>query len=66
MNIVLYSTKCPKCHVLESKLKQKNIEYVEINDVKLMQEKGFKTAPKLEVDDVVYDFAEAVKWIGVQ
>ena len=61
MIVTLYSTKCPKCKVLEAKLKQKNIEYVEINDVTLMQEKGFKTAPKLEIDDVVYDFAEAVK-----
>jgi len=66
LEIVLYSTHCPKCRVLESKLKQKGINYEENNDVELMQEKGFVTVPKLEVDGVVYDFKEAVEWIGEQ
>lgn len=66
MNVILYSTHCPKCKVLETKLKQKNIIYEEINDVKIMQDKGFNFVPQLEVDGVVYDFKEAVKWIGGQ
>lgn len=66
MEVVLYSTHCPKCNVLESKLNQKGINYEEINDVKIMREKGFMSAPNLEVDGVVYDFKEAVKWIGEQ
>ena len=66
MNVVLYSTKCPQCRVLEMKLKQKGVSYEEINDVELMQEKGFMSAPKLEVDGTVYDFKEAVKWVGGQ
>lgn len=66
MNITLYSTHCPKCKVLESKLKQKNIVYEEINDIKVMSEKGFMSVPKLDVDGIVYDFKEAVKWIGEQ
>ena len=66
LNVVLYSTHCPKCKVLESKLNQKGIDYEEVNDVKIMREKGFMSAPNLEVDGVVYDFKEAVKWIGEQ
>lgn len=66
MNIVLYSTHCPKCNVLESKLKQKNISFEENNDVELMTQKGFMTVPMLEVDGVVYNFKEAVEWIGEQ
>ena len=66
MNVILYSTHCPKCRVLASKLEQKGINYEEINDVELMQGKGFATVPKLEVDGVVYDFKEAVEWIGAQ
>lgn len=66
MNVVLYSTNCPKCNVLESKLNQKNINYNVINDVKIMREKGFLTAPMLEVDGEIYDFKEAVNWIGEQ
>ena len=66
MNVVLYSTHCPKCKVLSSKLNQKNISYEEINDVELMAKKGFTTVPQLEVDGVVYNFKEAVEWIGAQ
>ena len=66
MNVVLYSTHCPKCKVLALKLKQKGINYEEINDVEVMKSTGFVSAPKLEVDGVVYDFKEAVEWIGAQ
>lgn len=66
MNIVLYSTHCPKCNVLEAKLKQKNIKFEENNDVELMAQKGFMMAPVLEVDGAVYNFKEAVEWIGEQ
>jgi glutaredoxin len=66
MKTVLYSTHCPKCKVLETKLKQKGIEFEEINDVEIMKSKGFVSAPKLEIDGVVYDFKEAVEWIKEQ
>lgn len=66
MNVVLYSTHCPKCKVLEAKLNQKGINYEENNDVELMMQKGFTTVPKLEVDGVVYDFKEAVEWLKEQ
>lgn len=66
MDIVLHSTHCPKCNVLKTKLEQKNINFKENNDVKLMMQKGFTSAPMLEIDNVIYDFKEAVKWIGEQ
>ena len=52
--------------MLEAKLKQNNIEFEEINDVDLMMQKGFKSAPVLEVDGVAYGFKEAVEWIKEQ
>lgn len=64
--IVLYSTHCPKCKVLEMKLKQKNLFYTEIDDVDTMLNKGIKTAPYLEVDDKLMDFNTAVKWVNNQ
>ena len=64
--VILWSTHCPRCKVLEVKLKQKNIVYEENNDVDQMKAKGFLEAPKLEVDGTVMDFKEAVKWIGEQ
>lgn len=65
-NIVLWSTHCPRCKVLESKLKQKNIDYEECNDVQLMLSKGLETAPALEVDGTMMNFKEAVEWIKEQ
>lgn len=64
MDIVLYSTHCPKCKVLKSKLQEANIEFEEVNDVELMLQKGFVSVPVLEVDGVVHSFKEAIKWIG--
>lgn len=66
MSVVFHSTHCPKCKVLKLKLDKKNINYEENNDVELMVQKGFKSAPVLEVDGVVYNFKEAVEWIGEQ
>ena len=64
MNVTLYSTNCPKCRVLETKLRQNNIEFDVNHDVEVMKEKGFEFLPQLEVDGVIYGFKEAVKWIG--
>ena len=64
MKVVFYTIDCPKCHVLESKMKAKNVAFEECRDVEIMQEKGFKSAPMLEVDGVVMNFGEAVKWIN--
>ncbi len=64
MQIILYSTHCPKCNVLEKKLKQKNILYEEVNDIEIMKEKGYLSVPILEVDDVNMDFKTASDWIN--
>ena len=64
MKVVLFSTHCPKCNVLEKKLKVKNIEYEEINDVEIMKEKGYLTVPVLEVDGISMDFKVASDWIN--
>ena len=64
MKITLYSTHCPKCNVLKKKLKTKNIEYEEVNDVEIMKEKGYLTVPILEVDGESMDFKKASDWIN--
>lgn len=60
--VVLYSTGCPRCKVLEKKLQQKKIDYEEINDIKIMEDKGYINIPVLEVDDKIMNFKEAVDW----
>ena len=66
VSVKLYSTNCPKCKVLETKLERKNIPYSIVTDVNLMIEKGFKQAPILEVDGEFKDFKEANTWVEEQ
>ena len=65
VNVILYSTHCPRCNVLEEKLEDAGIEYELIEDQKIMEEKGFMSAPMLEVDGDVMDFTKAVKWVNL-
>lgn len=64
--VTFYSTHCPKCNILEKKLKAANINYTENNDVDVMLSKGLRTAPALEVDGKIYTFAQAVEWLKNQ
>lgn len=63
---VLYSTHCPKCQILEKKMKSKNIKYQECNDVETMIKLGLSTVPWLEVEGKLLDFNEANKWVNQQ
>lgn len=63
---MLYTTHCPQCKVLKSKLDEKGIKYVENEDVDEMISKGYQAAPILEVDGVAKMFGDAVRWVGEQ
>ena len=61
----LYTTHCPKCKVLETKLAQKNIKYEEIEDTTKLQELGIQEVPCLELDDgTMLSFVEANRYIN--
>ncbi len=66
MNVTLYTTHCPKCRVLEAKLNSKKVDFNIIDNEELMIEKGFQSAPMLEVDDNIMNFGEAIKWVNNQ
>jgi len=63
-NIILYTTHCPKCKIIEKKLADNNITYKEITDVDIMISLGFTTTPILEVDGVYMNFKDANEWIN--
>ena len=63
MNLTLYSTHCPQCKVLQAKLDQAGLEYKLVEDQDVMIEKGFMSAPILEVDGAVLNFSKAIQWI---
>lgn len=62
--VTLYTTHCPRCKVLATKLTQKNIEYVENEDVDYMESIGIMSVPMLEVDGQLLDFMTANNWIN--
>lgn len=64
MDVVLYSTGCPQCMVLEKKLDLKGIPYIKSDDFTKVIEAGYTTAPVLEVAGVLMTFGEANKWVS--
>lgn len=58
----VYSTNCPKCLVLEKKLRSLNKEFELINDLSEVYEASekyqIKEAPFVVIDDKVYNFIE--------
>lgn len=64
MNVILFSTGCPKCKVLKKKLDDKDIEYTIDSNVDKMLEMGIMEVPVLVVDDRTLDFSNAVAWVN--
>ena len=62
--VILYTIGCPKCKVLELKLKQKNVQYSIVDDMDIMKEKNMLSLPILEVDGTIYNFSEAIKFLN--
>lgn len=65
MNI-LYTNHCPRCLILENKLKEKHIPYITVTDESQMLELGFSTVPVLAVDKTMYNFKQAIHWVDEQ
>lgn len=62
--ITLYSTGCPRCEVLKTKLHDKGIQFREENSVEKMLELGISQVPVLCVNGTMLEFADAVKWVN--
>lgn len=66
MEVILYTTHCPKCKVLEKKLQSKKIQYEEVTNTNIMISKGFHETPMLEVNGNIMNFKMANTWINEQ
>lgn len=64
--ITLYSTDCPKCKVLESKLDAKNIQYNIREDLDDLIERNIQSVPVLKIQNEFLLFKEAVDWVNEQ
>lgn len=63
MKITLYTIHCPACKILAKKLDAKGIQYEVVDDIAILNERGMEQFPLLEVDDVIYDYGDAVKFV---
>lgn len=64
--VTLIGTGCPRCKILESKLKNKNINFIDSDNIDEAIDNGFMSAPVLKVDNEYMDFGAAVKWVNNQ
>lgn len=64
MNVILYSTGCPRCEILKLRLAQTGVRYEEVNDMNVMLSLGIKEVPYLSVDGNFLDFRDAIKWLS--
>lgn len=62
--MVLYTTGCPRCEMLEKLLNDKGMKYEVCTDKDVMSGKGFETVPMLEVDGKTMNYKDAVRWVN--
>ena len=65
-DVTLFTTHCPKCEVLESKLKAKRIQYLVVDNTDDLIALGFTQSPMLKVSDQTLGFTDAIKWVNSQ
>lgn len=64
MEIIFYTTGCPKCQVLKKKLEMSNLNYKTCSDIEEMSRIGLVNAPALKVDNEILNFKEAVGYVN--
>lgn len=68
MEVILYTSHCPKCKVLELKLQKKKIEYKEVDikpdNIEELLSQGIRSAPCLKVDGELMEFSKALQYIN--
>lgn len=61
--IVLYSTNCPACKILEAKLTNANINFQINNDIDKIISMGFTSAPILQINENFLTYKQAIEWL---
>ena len=64
MEITMYSTGCPNCKRLESRLKAANLTYNICNDLNKLKELNFSNIPMLDIDGTLFGYRPAINWIN--
>ena len=66
MEIVLYTTNCPQCQVLEATLKSKKVPYSTVTDMQKIMSvaaaANIQSVPIMQLNGVVMPYADALRW----
>ncbi len=63
MQVILYSTHCPCCEVLERGLRAASIPYETVTDTRKMIDLGMTHVPMLSVDGKMMNYLTALAWL---
>lgn len=66
MNVIMYSTNCPRCKTLGMMLDKKKIPYAVNTNISDMEKLGLASVPALEVDGELMTYEEAMRWTASQ
>ena len=61
--IVLYSTGCPMCKMIEEKFAQKKVQYVKVSDSGIIVSKGITVVPQAEINGKLLRVKEILNWL---
>jgi glutaredoxin len=65
LDIIVYTTEaCGRCNILKDKIKKKNIDFKECQDINEMKKLGINAVPVLKLNDDFLDYKAAVRWIN--
>ena len=63
-NIVVYSTHCPRCKILEKTLTDAGIEFSVNENIDIMDRLGIQSVPQMQIyDGELMDFKTAMNWV---
>lgn len=63
MQLIMYSTGCPRCKVLGMMLDKKGIAYEIDDNIDAMEQLGIESVPVLSIDGELMPYNEAVAWV---
>ena len=66
MEVIMYSTNCPRCKTMAMQMDKKKLSYAVCTDVAEMESLGIHSVPALCVDGKVMTYEKSMQWIAEQ
>ena len=66
MELIMYSTNCPRCKTMAMQMDKKKLSYAIHTDVAEMESLGIRSVPALCVDGELMTYEKSMQWIAGQ